>query len=102
MGRGAAWIPIRGGSYRAGELLNVIEEHGYAVQTLWCDKDEQGNIVYTISRDGGDVLSADAWRYQGDVWNHLARVLYSPNFVVKTQAYTQDLNIDYLDTKAFF
>lgn len=87
---------------KAEELLNIMEEHGYAVQNLCCDKKEQGNIVYTISRDGGDVLSADAWQYQGDTWNHLAQVLYSPEYVVKTRAYTQDLNIDYLDTKAFF
>ncbi len=87
---------------QAKELLNIMEEHGYAVQTLWCDKEEQGNKVYTISRDGGDVLSADAWQYQEDVWAHLAQVLYSPKYVVKTRAYTQDLNIDYLDTTAFF
>lgn len=85
----------------AEELLNIMEEHGYAVQTLWCDKEEQGNIVYTVSRDGGNILSADAWQYQGDEWNHLAQVLYAPEYAVKTRAYTQGLNIDYLDKDMF-
>lgn len=83
------------------ELLKIMKEHGYAVQTLWCDKEEQGNIVYTVSRDGGDVLSADAWQYQGDEWNHLAQILYGPEYTVQTRVYTQGLNIDYLDKDMF-
>lgn len=85
---------------QAEKLLKIMGEHGYAVQTLWCDKEEQGNVIYTISRDSGDVLSADAWQYQED-WVHLAQVLYVPEYAVKTRAYTQGLNIDYLDKDTF-
>lgn len=85
---------------QAEKLLKIMGEHGYAVQTLWCDKEEQGNVVYTISGDSGDILSADAWQYQED-WVHLAQVVYAPKYAVKTRAYTQGLNIDYLDKDMF-
>jgi len=83
------------------ELQSILSEHDYVPQILWADREEQGNIVYTISRGWDNSLSADAWLYREDLWEHLAQVLYAPEYSVKSSIYTQDINIDFLDVKAF-
>lgn len=83
------------------ELLSILSEHGYVPQILWADKEEQGNVLYTISNDQNGGISSDAWLYREGQWEHMAQVLFAPEYEVKTSIYTQDLNIDYLDTKAF-
>ena len=85
----------------ATELLSILSEHGYVPQVLWADKEEQGNVLYTISNDQSGNISSDAWLYREGQWEHLAQVLFAPEFEVKASIYTQDINIDFLDTKAF-
>lgn len=83
------------------ELLSILSEHGYVPQILWADREEQRNVVYTISNDQYGYISSDAWLYQEEQWEHLAQVLFAPEYEVKTSVYTQSINIDFLDTKAF-